>query len=59
METWNYLHDHVLTGQGLEAKFFYSLLALLAFWLVRRIALALLLRGREMLLLLLQWIHLP
>jgi len=47
METWNYLHDHVLTGQGVEAKFFYSLLALVAFWLVRRVALALLLRGRE------------
>ena len=47
METWNYLHDRVLTGQGLEAKLFYSLLALLAFWGVRRIALAVLLRGRD------------
>ncbi len=48
METWNYLHDRVLTGQGLEAKLFYSLLALLAFWAVRRIALAVLLRGRDL-----------
>jgi len=47
METWDYLHNHLLTGQGLEAKLFYSLLALLAFWVVRRVALALLLRGRE------------
>jgi len=47
MKTWNYLHDYVLTGQGPEAKLFYSLLALVAFWIVRRITLALMLRGRE------------
>ena len=47
METWRYLHDQVLTGDGVEAKILYSLLALLAFWAVRRLALAVLLRGRE------------
>ncbi len=47
METWRYLHEHVLTGQGLETKLFYSLIAATTFWLVRRILLALLLRGRD------------
>jgi small-conductance mechanosensitive channel len=47
METWRYLHDHILTGDGLEAKVFYSLLVLLFFLVVRRLVLALLLRGRE------------
>ena len=47
METWRYLHDRVLIGDGVEAKIFYSLLALLAFWAVRRLALVVLLRGRE------------
>jgi len=47
MEIWNYLRDHVLTGQGLEAKLFYSLLVLLVFWTIRHFALVLLLRGRE------------
>ena len=47
METWNYLNEQVLSGQGLAGKLFYTLLALLAFWFIRRLALALLLRGRE------------
>jgi len=47
MEVWNYLHDRVLMGQGLEAKLFYTLLALLVFWAIRRVALSFLLRGRE------------
>jgi len=47
MEIWDYLHDHVFTGQGLESKLFYSLLALLVFWFIRLITLRLLLRGRE------------
>jgi small-conductance mechanosensitive channel len=47
MEIWIYLRDHVLSGQGLEAKLFYSLLALLSFWAIRRVALIVFLRGRE------------
>jgi small-conductance mechanosensitive channel len=44
---WISLRDQILTGQGLEAKLFYTLLALLVFWLIRRVALSVLLRGRE------------
>jgi len=47
MEIWGYLRDHVFTGSGLESKLFYSVLALLFFWVVRKLALVLLLRGRE------------
>lgn len=47
MDIWNFLHDRVFTGQGVEAKLFYSLIALIAFWILRRMLLLLLLRGRE------------
>lgn len=47
METWRYIHDHILTGDGLETKVFYSLLVLLVFLTLRRLLLVLLLRGRD------------
>jgi len=47
VEVWIYLRDHVLSGQGLESKLFYSLMALLFFWAIRLVTLAVLLRGRE------------
>jgi small-conductance mechanosensitive channel len=47
MEVWNYLHEHLLTGYGPGAKFFYSLVALLVFWVARKVALLILLRGKE------------
>lgn len=47
MDVWNYLHDQLIAGHGPQAKLFYSLVALLVFYAARRVALALLLRGRE------------
>ncbi|WP_020677719.1 mechanosensitive ion channel family protein [Geopsychrobacter electrodiphilus] len=47
MDFWNYLREHILAGQGFEGKLFYSLLALLIFWIIRLITLRILLRGRE------------
>jgi small-conductance mechanosensitive channel len=47
MDIWNYLREHILSGQGFEGKLFYSLLALLAFAIIRFISLRILLHGRE------------
>ncbi|MBW2688937.1 MAG: mechanosensitive ion channel family protein [Deltaproteobacteria bacterium] len=41
------LRDQLFSGQILESKVFYSILAIVFFWLVRRIILIVLLRGRD------------
>jgi len=47
MDFTTYFHDRILMGEGLESKLFYSVLAFMLFWLVRRLALSILLHGRE------------
>ena len=42
--TWS---DQFFSGQFLESKIFYSILAIVFFWLVRRLILIVLLRGRD------------
>jgi hypothetical protein len=42
--TWS---DQFFSGQFLESKIFYSILAIVFFWLIRRLTLIVLLRGRD------------
>jgi small-conductance mechanosensitive channel len=42
--TWS---DQFFSGQFLESKIFYSMLAIVFFWLIRRLTLIVLLRGRD------------
>ena len=47
MDTLISLRDTLFNGQFLESKLFYTILAIVFFWLVNRLALALLLRNRD------------
>jgi small-conductance mechanosensitive channel len=46
-EIWTYLNERVFAGSGIEAKIFYSLLALVAFGTAKWILFLVLLRNRE------------
>jgi len=47
MDTLISFQEHLFGGQFLESKIFYTLLALVVFWLIRKLILASLLRDRE------------
>ncbi len=47
MNTFEKLSEHLFSGQFLESKIFYTLLAIVVFWLIRKLVLAALLRDRE------------
>lgn len=46
-DIWTYLREHVFSGQGIEAKVFYSLVALLLFGAIKWVLLVVFLRNRE------------
>ena len=47
MGTLNSLLDHLFSGQFLESKVFYTILAIVIFWLVHRLVLTISMRDRE------------
>jgi hypothetical protein len=47
MEPLILFSDSLFSGDFLESKIFYTILALVVFWLIRRISLIVLLRGRD------------
>ena len=47
MNTLNSLHDHLVSGQFLESKIFYTILAIVIFWLVKKLVMAVMLRDRD------------
>lgn len=47
MDRLTSLLDNLFSGQFLESKIFYTILAIVAFWLIHRLVLAVLLRNRE------------
>jgi small-conductance mechanosensitive channel len=46
-DVWTYLREHVFSGSGIEARIFYSVIALLAFGVLKWVILLALLRNRE------------
>ena len=47
MDSLNFFLESVFSGNFLESKFFYTILAVVVFWLIHRISLMVLLRDRE------------
>ena len=47
MNTLNSLHDHLVSGQFLESKIFYTILAIVIFWLIKKLVMAVMLRDRD------------
>ena len=47
MNALNSLQDHLISGQFLESKIFYTILAIVTFWLVKKLVMTVLLRDRD------------
>ena len=47
MDSLRLIRDGFFSGEFLESKIFYTILALVVFWLIRRISLIILLRDRD------------
>ena len=47
MNTLNSLRDHLVSGQFLESKIFYTILAIVIFWLIKKLVMAVMLRDRD------------
>jgi small-conductance mechanosensitive channel len=47
MDTLISLRDNLFSGQFLESKLFYTIFAIVSFWLIKRLVLAVLLRNRD------------
>ena len=47
MDTLISLRDNLFNGQLLESKFFYTVLAIVFFWLIHRLTMSILMRNRD------------
>jgi len=47
MKTLEFLQEHFASGQFFESKVFYTILAMAIFWLIKKLAMSILMRGRD------------